>query len=140
MVKFVNFACGTRHHAAAGAESGETPAQVHCGEVARTLADLNASESCVAAALLHSALDAGMLTEQALREAMPCHVADTVCNVSKLASICQARAHAAPLSSTCPKKAPLPARACTAAAQQALGSCVRCDVMQVVWVEQWSAL
>lgn len=84
-----------QRHTPARADRRERPlrrVQVHCGEVARTLADLNASENCVAAALLHSALDAGMLTEQALREAMPKHVADTVCNVSKLASICQVRA------------------------------------------------
>ncbi len=53
------------------------------------LADLDASEACVAAALLYNSLDAGMLTEQQLRECMPAEVADTVCNVSKLAGICQ---------------------------------------------------
>ena len=60
--------------------------------MARTLADLEASEACVAAALLHNVLDAGMLTEQRLRESMPADIADTVCNVSKLAGICQVRA------------------------------------------------
>ena len=63
--------------------------QVRCGEVARVLADLDASEACIAAALLYNSLDAGMLTEQQLREAMPVEIADTVCNASKLAGICQ---------------------------------------------------
>jgi hypothetical protein len=53
------------------------------------LADLDASEACIAAALLHSVLDSSMLTEQQLREAMSKEVADTVCNVHKLSGICQ---------------------------------------------------
>ncbi len=63
--------------------------QVRCGEVARTLADLEASKECVAAALLHSVLDSSMLTELQLREVMSKEVADTVCNVHKLSNICQ---------------------------------------------------
>lgn len=63
--------------------------QVRCGEVARTLADLEASKECIAAALLHSVLDTSMLTELQLREVMSKEVADTVCNVHKLSGICQ---------------------------------------------------
>ena len=63
--------------------------QVRCAEVARTLADLEASEECIAAALLHSVLDSSMLTEEKLRMSMCAEVADTVCNVHKLSGICQ---------------------------------------------------
>ncbi len=63
--------------------------QVRCAEVARTLADLEASEECIAAALLHSVLDSSMLTEEKLRMSMCAEVADTVCNVQKLSGICQ---------------------------------------------------
>lgn len=62
---------------------------MRCAEVARTLADLDASEECIAAALLHSVLDSSMLTEDKLRETMSAAVADTVCNVHKLSGICQ---------------------------------------------------
>lgn len=63
--------------------------QVRCAEVARTLADLEASEECIAAALLHSVLDSSMLTEEKLRMSMCAEVADTVFNVHKLSGICQ---------------------------------------------------
>jgi (p)ppGpp synthase/HD superfamily hydrolase len=63
--------------------------QVRCAEVARTLADLEASEECIASALLHSVLDSSMLTEEKLRMSMCAEVADTVCNVHKLSGICQ---------------------------------------------------
>ena len=63
--------------------------QVRSGEVARILADLEASDHCVAAALLHNALESSMLTEQKLREAMCPEVCDIVCNVAKMSDICK---------------------------------------------------
>ena len=60
------------------------------GEVARILADLEASENCIAAALLHTALESSMLTEQKLREAMCPEVCNIVCNVAKMSDICKA--------------------------------------------------
>ena len=64
--------------------------QVRSGEVARILADLEASENCIAAALLHTALESSMLTEQKLREAMCPEVCNIVCNVAKMSDICKA--------------------------------------------------
>ncbi len=63
--------------------------QVRSGEVARILADLEASNNCVAAALLHNALESSMLTEQKLREAMCPEVCNIVCNVAKMSNICK---------------------------------------------------
>ena len=60
------------------------------GEVARILADLEASENCIAAALLHTALESSMLTEQKLQEAMCPEVCNIVCNVAKMSDICKA--------------------------------------------------
>ncbi|BDA50323.1 probable GTP diphosphokinase RSH3, chloroplastic [Coccomyxa sp. Obi] len=74
---------------AKAAHVGSSAPLVRCAEVARTLADLEASEECVAAALLHSVLDSSMLTEEKLRMSMCAEVADTVCNVHKLSGICQ---------------------------------------------------
>ena len=65
------------------------PLQVRSGEVARILADLEASDSCIAAALLHNALESSMLTEQKLREAMSPEVCNIVCNVAKMSDICK---------------------------------------------------
>lgn len=59
------------------------------GDVARILADLEASDSCVAAALLHNALESSMLTEQQLREAMCPEVCDIVCKLAKMSDICK---------------------------------------------------
>lgn len=63
--------------------------QVRSGDVARILADLEASDNCVAAALLHNALESSMLTEQQLREAMCPEVCGIVCNVAKMSDICK---------------------------------------------------
>jgi hypothetical protein len=68
---------------------GEMPLQVRSGDVARILADLEASDNCVAAALLHNALERGMLTAQQLREAMCPEVCDIVYNVAKMSDICK---------------------------------------------------
>lgn len=56
---------------------------------ARTLAELGADETCIAAALLKDILLRSMMTEQQLRGLVPSNIADLVVKVGRLGDICQ---------------------------------------------------
>lgn len=83
---------------AAGAHAGQLrkngePVLVHCVETAKILADINADEHIIAAALLHDVVDDTCLTFSQLQSMIVSDVCDLVKKVSKLSYMSQLVRH-----------------------------------------------